>query len=104
MRQPRHPRGLVVRAFDRVHAVRLSNDGVDGIVRETFASALEIGAEGPRRLGYSEEETRRVIEDIRRRDETRLQEQVTLARGQTDRQGIVAAIAPQPLVKRRSGD
>lgn len=92
---------LIVRAFDRIHAVSLSNEAVDGIVRETFASALEIGAAGLRSLGYSEVEAQRVVEDIRQRDGMRLREQVTIARGQRDRSGIVAAIAPQPLVQRR---
>ena len=95
---------LLVRARDRIHAVRLAGGGVpsDAILRETLASALELGARTLGALGYGEEEARGVVARIRDRDEVRLAEQIDAARGREGRQAIVDAIAPEPLAKRRA--
>ena len=95
---------LLVRAHDRIHAVRLAGEGVpvDAIRRETLASALELGARTLKALDYGEEEARGVVVRIRERDEARLSEQVDAARGREGRQAIVDAIAPEPLTKRRA--
>ena len=95
---------LLARAHDRIHAVRLADAGVpsDAIVRETFASGLEMGALALTALGRDAAEARGVAARIRERDEIRLDAQIAAARGRGDRQSIVDAIAPEPLSKRRS--
>ena len=67
---------LLVRSYDRGHAVELVRAGVDYQVRETVESAYQMGAEGLRALGFSEGDVEETVEDIRRRDEDRLAEQV----------------------------
>lgn len=67
---------LLVRSYDRGHAVDLVRAGVDYQIRETVESAYMMGAEGLRAIGFSEAEVDEAYEDIRRRDEQRLSEQV----------------------------
>jgi glutathione-regulated potassium-efflux system protein KefB len=67
---------LLVRSYDRGHAVELIRAGVDYQVRETVESAYLMGAEGLRALGFAQAEIDDTAEDIRRRDEERLSEQV----------------------------
>ncbi|MET3494375.1 monovalent cation:proton antiporter-2 (CPA2) family protein [Variovorax boronicumulans] len=63
---------LMVRAFDREHAVELVKLNVDYQIRETFESAMAFGREGVLALGASEAEADEVIGDLRRRDTERL--------------------------------
>ena len=88
---------ILARAYDRIHAVRLLNDGADAVVRETAAGGLELGAAALGVLGYDEEERREVIERVRRGDEERLARQREAARGASDREEATAAIAPEPV-------
>lgn len=67
---------LLVRSHDRGHAVELIRAGVDYQIRETVESAYLMGAEGLRALGFAEADIVEVDEDVRRRDERRLAEQV----------------------------
>jgi glutathione-regulated potassium-efflux system protein KefB len=67
---------LLVRAYDRGHAVDLIRAGVDYEIRETVESAYEMGAAGLRALGHAEIDVEEASEDIRRRDAERLAEQV----------------------------
>ncbi|MGF7151144.1 glutathione-regulated potassium-efflux system protein KefB [Sphingomonas zeicaulis] len=67
---------LLVRSYDRGHAVDLIRAGVDYQVRETVESAYQMGAEGLRAVGFAEADVDETVEDIRRRDEERLAEQV----------------------------
>lgn len=67
---------LLVRAYDRGHAVDLIRAGVDYEVRETVESAYLMGAAGLRVLGHAEAEIEEAAADIRRRDAERLAEQV----------------------------
>ena len=67
---------LLVRSFDRGHAVELIRAGVDYQVRETVESAYLMGAEGLRALGFAEIDVEEAAEDIRQRDAARLSEQV----------------------------
>jgi glutathione-regulated potassium-efflux system protein KefB len=59
---------LLVRSFDREHALTLVELGVDVQVRETFDSAMTMGEAALRELGVPPEELAEVIEDVRRRD------------------------------------
>lgn len=67
---------LLVRSYDRGHAVELIRAGVDYQIRETVESAYRMGAEGLRALGYAEIDVEEAAEDIRQRDTERLSEQV----------------------------
>lgn len=67
---------VLVRSFDRRHSIELINAGVTYEIRETFDSALAMGAEGLRQLGSAETEAQESLEDIRQRDYQRLTEQI----------------------------
>jgi glutathione-regulated potassium-efflux system protein KefB len=62
---------LLARAFDRGHAVDLVKAGVDVQVRETFESALAFGAATLRELGVSEQDAVDTVAEVRARDATR---------------------------------
>ncbi|MFL0672622.1 MAG: monovalent cation:proton antiporter-2 (CPA2) family protein [Erythrobacter sp.] len=63
---------VLVRAYDRGHAIALRQIGVDGELRETFESAIRFGGMGLAALGVSDIEIEDITEDIRSRDEDRL--------------------------------
>jgi glutathione-regulated potassium-efflux system protein KefB len=67
---------LLVRSYDRGHAVELIRAGVDYQIREMVESAYLMGAEGLRALGFAEVDIEEAAEDIRWRDHERLAEQV----------------------------
>ena len=90
---------LLVRSYDRRHAVELIRAGVDYQVRETVESAYLMGAQGLRALGFAEAEIAEVAEDIRHRDADRLCQQVQGdAMSGLDR--LLVQPVPEPLVKR----
>lgn len=76
---------LLARAFDRKHALRLIQNGIDFQIRETFESALVFGEAALRELGASEAEAREVAQEIRRRDSERLELEIAT---QDSRAGI----------------
>ncbi|NYF30614.1 monovalent cation:proton antiporter-2 (CPA2) family protein [Sphingopyxis sp. JAI108] len=88
---------LLVRSYDRGHAVELIRAGVDYQIRETVESAYLMGAAGLRLLGFVEADIEEVAEDIRRRDTERLSEQVQGdAMSGSDR--LLLQPRPEPLV------
>lgn len=62
---------LLVRAYDREHALALVKTDADFVVRETFESALLLGRETVRALGASEGEADDHVAELRRRDTER---------------------------------
>lgn len=97
---------LFVRAFDRGHSMRLVEAGVEYQLRETFESALVFGHQVLIDLGFSDEEARETIEDVRRRDEERFTLQLSggLQAGRSLMRGNIATPQPAPYVKpRREG-
>ena len=64
---------LLVRSYDREHALELINAGVDYQIRETFESAVNFGAAALVELGVAEDEASRIAEEIRRRDAERFE-------------------------------
>ncbi len=96
---------LLVRAHDRIHAVRLAGAGVpaNAILRETLLSALALGEVILHSLGYSREDAREVIARVQDRDTARLAEQIVAGRDASARDAIVAAIAPEPLGRMSGG-
>jgi glutathione-regulated potassium-efflux system protein KefB len=67
---------VLARSYDRGHSMELIRAGVDFEIRETVESALLMGAEGLRRLGWDEATVTEALDDVRRRDAQRLTEQV----------------------------
>ena len=68
---------IMARAFDRGHSIRLIQAGVDYQIRETFESALKFGERALIELGLDEHEAAETIGDVRRRDDARLDLQLT---------------------------
>ncbi|MEO3999831.1 monovalent cation:proton antiporter-2 (CPA2) family protein [Mesorhizobium sp. CAU 1732] len=67
---------VLARAFDRGAAISLIKAGVDYQIRETLESAFVFGRETLVQLGVPIEEADELMEDVRRRDEERLELQV----------------------------
>ena len=59
---------VIARAFDRVHAYELESAGAGAVVRETFGSALELGVEALKALGYPAYEAGRIARVFKRHD------------------------------------
>jgi len=98
---------LYVRAFDRGHALRLINAGVDYQLREVLESALVFGRKVLVDLGVDEDEADEILRDVRQRDEQRLEMQMAggLHAGLSLMRGNIATTQPAPLiVPRREGE
>ena len=67
---------LLVRAYDRTAAIDLIHMGIEEPVRETFESGLRMGRAALRAAGVAEDDAAETIDDVRRRDESRLHLQV----------------------------
>lgn len=97
---------VMARAFDRGHSIRLIQAGVDYQIRETFESALKFGEEALIELGLDEEAAADTVGDVRRRDEARLDLQLTggLTAGRQLIRGNMPTPEPAPyVVPRRKG-
>ncbi|MCP4381138.1 MAG: potassium transporter [Hyphomicrobiales bacterium] len=68
---------LLVRAYDRGHALDLISAGADYEIRELFESAMLFGEASLIALGIPQEEAAETIADVRRRDSERLKLQMT---------------------------
>lgn len=92
---------LYVRAFDRGHALRLIQAGVDYQVRETFESALVFGDNVLRGLGYGADERAATLADVRQRDEDRLGLQLIggITAGRSLMRNNQATPEPAPLTR-----
>lgn len=66
---------ILVRAYDRIHALELLDIGADFVVRETFESSVKLGLEGLRLLDTDEEVLANIGEEFRARDQERLMAQ-----------------------------
>lgn len=87
---------VLVRSYDRLHAVELIRVGVDYQVRETVESAYMMGAEGLRTLGYAELDIEETAENVRQRDEDRLSQQVQ-GDDMSGRDRLIFQPVPEPL-------
>jgi hypothetical protein len=68
----------LARAYDRSHAYELMDAGADVVTRETFGSALIMGEEALRLLGYDEARAYRVMRTFKRHDEDGLRKLYTV--------------------------
>ena len=62
---------LIVRAYDRRHALELVQRGAQHVVRETLESALEMGRQAVLALGATPDEADEVSKQVRHRDSER---------------------------------
>lgn len=95
---------LFVRAFDRGHALRLVQAGVEYQLRDTLESALTFSHQVLIDLGFTHDEAVETLEDVRRRDEERFALQVAggeLKAGRHLMRGNIPTPRPEPIVKPR---
>ena len=64
---------VLARAFDRSHAYQLMDAGADVITRETFGSALIMGEEALKLLGYDDAQAYGLMRTFKRHDEEGLE-------------------------------
>lgn len=63
---------LLIRSYDREHALTLTKAGADYVIRETFESALLLGRQAVLASGATEDEADETMDFVRRRDAQRL--------------------------------
>ncbi|TCV76234.1 Kef-type potassium/proton antiporter (CPA2 family) [Neorhizobium sp. R1-B] len=90
---------LFVRSYDRIHSLSLRARNVDYELRETLESGLVFGRRSLEALGMSENEAEEISDDIRRRDEERLQVQAVQGLGAGREMLLNRPVRPEPLIK-----
>ena len=85
---------LLVRSYDREHALKLAAMDVDYQIRETFESAMAFGEAALLQLGVPEDEATEISQEIRRRDAERYA--LELAGGLMAGADLVHGNAPKP--------
>jgi glutathione-regulated potassium-efflux system protein KefB len=85
---------LLVRSYDREHALKLAAQNVDYQIRETFESAMAFGEAALIQLGVSVDEAAEISQEIRRRDAERYE--LELAGGLMAGADLVHGNAPKP--------
>ncbi|MEZ0167646.1 monovalent cation:proton antiporter-2 (CPA2) family protein [Microvirga sp. TS319] len=86
-----------VRAYDRIHAVKLLKIGIDYQLRETFESAIVFGRSALEELGIEAETALGAAHDVRKRDIARLFLQKEIGASFGAELVVGAKIAPEPL-------
>nr|WP_325261729.1 monovalent cation:proton antiporter-2 (CPA2) family protein [uncultured Rhizobium sp.] len=95
---------LFVRSYDRIHSLSLREKNVEYELRETLESGLLFGRRTLEALGMSEAAASEIGDDIRRRDEERLQVQAVQGLGAGREMLFNSPVRPEPLIKpKRSG-
>ncbi|KAF1698101.1 potassium transporter [Pseudoxanthomonas jiangsuensis] len=85
---------VLVRAFDREHALELVALDVDYHIRETFESAVRFGQAALEALGVGAEEAARISEEVRRLDGERFDLEVAAGDIRAGRPLIIGNTAP----------
>lgn len=85
---------VLVRSFDREHALELIQAGVDYQIRETFESAMKFGEEALRRLAVPEEELAEIVQRLRARDAERVS--LEIAGGLMAGRALIQGNVPRP--------
>jgi glutathione-regulated potassium-efflux system protein KefB len=85
---------VLVRAYDRRHAMQLLKGEADFVIRETFESGVALGREVLRRFDVDDESVMAIEQEYRRRDSERLALQVTSGDIQAGRDLIFRADQP----------
>jgi CPA2 family monovalent cation:H+ antiporter-2 len=90
---------LFVRSYDRIHSLALREKNVEYELRETLESGLLFGRRTLEALGMSEAAASEIGDDIRRRDEERLQVQAVQGLGAGREMLFNSPVRPEPLIK-----
>jgi CPA2 family monovalent cation:H+ antiporter-2 len=90
---------LFVRSYDRIHSLALRDRAVEFELRETLESGLVFGRRTLQALGMSENSASDIVEDIRGRDEERLQIQAVQGLGAGRGLLFNSPVRPEPLIK-----
>ncbi len=90
---------LFVRSYDRIHSLALRDRAVEFELRETLESGLVFGRRTLQGLGMSENSAYDIVEDIRNRDEERLQIQAVQGLGAGREMLFNSPVRPEPLIK-----
>ncbi|MGL4637332.1 MAG: monovalent cation:proton antiporter-2 (CPA2) family protein [Beijerinckiaceae bacterium] len=94
---------LLVRAYDRRHAITLMRLEPDVVMREVFESALSFGGAALKALGRTREEAEAMLEDVRKRDLARLQLQLEgdIKSGShlNHKEAVRQSVKPAPLIQ-----
>jgi glutathione-regulated potassium-efflux system protein KefB len=85
---------LMVRSYDREHALELAHSGVETQIRETFESAMLFGETGLLSLGVPDAEAAEITDEIRRRDAERFS--LEIAGGIGAGRGLMRGNMPKP--------
>ncbi|SMF44920.1 monovalent cation:proton antiporter-2 (CPA2) family protein [Neorhizobium sp. CSC1952] len=90
---------LFVRSYDRLHSLSLRDRDVEYELRETLESGLLFGRRTLEGLGMTESDAYEIGEDIRKRDEERLQIQAVQGLGAGREMLFNSPVRPEPLIK-----
>ena len=90
---------IFVRAYDRAHTLKLIEMEVDYSIREMFESALTMGRSILDGMDVPSERADLVIEDVRRRDITRLKLQQTKGLFAAADMAFQKTLVPEPLTE-----
>ncbi|EUC01413.1 potassium efflux system protein [Rhizobium sp. CF080] len=90
---------LYVRSYDRIHSLSLRDRNVEYELRETLESGLLFGRKTLEALGMSEIDAQEIGDDIRQRDEERLQIQAVQGLGAGREMLFNSPVRPEPLIK-----
>jgi monovalent cation:H+ antiporter-2, CPA2 family len=100
MVQAQYPHARIfARSYDRIHSLSLRARDVDYEIRETLESGLMFGRKTLEGLGMAENNALAIADDIRRRDEQRLEMQAVdgISAGRETLHN--APVKPEPLIK-----
>jgi CPA2 family monovalent cation:H+ antiporter-2 len=90
---------VFARSYDRVHSLHLRQQGIEYELRETLESGLLFGRKTLEALGMSESAAEDIGNDIRRRDEERLEIQAVQGLGAGGALLFNEPVRPEPLIK-----
>ncbi len=93
---------LLVRAYDRRHAIELMRLEPDLVMREVFESALSFGSAALESLGRTRDEAADTLADVRKRDMARLRLQfegdIQSGSHLNHKQAVHQSVKPTPLI------
>lgn len=88
---------LFVRAYDRHHVLKLCDQSIDSMVRETFESALLLGQHVLAGVGVRKDEATDIVADVRAKDRARLEKQRREGMYAGNEHLYLNAVKPGPL-------
>ncbi len=87
---------VLVRAYDRQHAIALVQAGATYQLRETFESALVLGSKALQTLGETPEDAAEALSEVRKRDASRLAQQMAGNDSLSGRDLMLVGPGPRP--------